>query len=136
MLQLCGLIILGVFFIVGGAASLQLACYIYNRLAGPAAAVPEPRIGKAIGLAVVTQIVCAGAGFVLAFVTHEAGKVLRFPGAVGIIGLSITFLVLTGLLTAMLPTSFGRACLVALLALVIGFVIAAIIAVGRLVIGF
>jgi hypothetical protein len=132
--MLCGLLI-GTLI---GAVILRAACWLYNKMAGgpkSPSAVPEPEFGRAMLIVFVTAIVQMGVGFVLGLVigggaaaTGQADNpsMRLLPS---LIGLPLGFLVMAGMLTAMLPTTFPRALLVALLEYFVIIVIAVIIVV-------
>jgi hypothetical protein len=101
--------------------------------------VPEPTMGKAMGIMVVDMIVGAGINFVIGFATGAGMRGFGGPAGGGaaanlgvvlfaqLLQLIVGFFLLAGLVTAMLPTRFGRACAVAGLFYVIGIAIAAVI---------
>jgi hypothetical protein len=101
--------------------------------------VPEPSFGKACGIMaialVIHVIVQFGLGFVIVMlILADARGGGPFIGAspmasilIGLISLPIDLLVLAGLSSAMLPTSFGKGLLVALLDLLIWFVVGVVI---------
>ncbi len=120
------------------AVILRAACSIFNKLAGPEKAVPEPGFGKALGIAAATLVVNVLVGIVIG-VVFGAGAVAAGASPaqtqilVNLISMPAGFLVMSGMLTAMLPTSFGRSLLIALIAyavmIAIGVVVAIVIAV-------
>jgi hypothetical protein len=101
------------------------------------ALIPEPSITRGMGIAFVASVVNFIASFAIGLVF---GAGMRGMGGRGgpdtvlfilVQGMSLvaSFLIWAGILTAMLPTSFGRASLVTLFMGLISFVIALIIAV-------
>jgi hypothetical protein len=113
---------LGIFLCVGvfeiafgtmlGAVFLRAACALYNKLAGgkgSPSSVPEPLLGKAMGITFVTILVHAVAGFEL-------------------LSLPVSLLVLAGMNSALLPTTFARGVLVALCYLLVGFFVVVVLA--------
>jgi hypothetical protein len=139
----CGLLIGTVI----GAVILRAACWLFNSMAGGderRGGVPEPEFGRAMLITFVTFLVQTGVQMVIGFVTGAGAAAAEQakPGAGGpaqlmasLIALPVGFLVMAGMLTAMLPTSFPKALLVALLEYVIIIIIAAII-IGGLILAF
>jgi len=100
-------------------------------------AIPEPSFGWAMLIVFVNWIVNAGVGFVMGVAAGGAG-LARDPGAMLVLqgcSLVVNFFISAGLLTAMLPTTFPRACLVVLFQFLIALAIAVVIVVPLLVIG-
>jgi hypothetical protein len=109
----------------------------------PAAAIPVPTVGggMAMTLCIVVVNVIVGAAIRIVFV-----EVLALGGGRGpfddgallarILTLSVSFLVISGLLAAMLPTTFRRGCLVSGYILLICAGIAAICLVPILLLGW
>jgi hypothetical protein len=135
---LVGLLIVVAIFAVAvliGAMLLRAAISLYNSLAGvqrTREAVPEPSLGKAVGITLVVFLANAAAGFVLGLLLGGAaaaaggrGPAVNFNAQLGSIPLSL--LVESALLTAMLPTTFMRAFLVTLLYLVISIVLVVVV---------
>jgi hypothetical protein len=128
-----GILIVGTLI---GAVILRAACSLFNKMAGQDRAVPEPSFGKALGITVVSMIANMAVGFMVGIVIGGGGAAAGAnPQHVQIIStlvsLPVGFLVMSGMLTLMLPTSFGRGMLVALLQYAISFAIA--IAIGLIV---
>ncbi len=107
--------------------------------------VPEPSTGKAMGIIALNWVI----GFVIGLVLNVALGVGMggFAGAgrganLGLqlmssgVQLVLGFLILSSLLTAMLPTKFGRACGVAALTYVVIIAICAVIFGVLLAVGF
>jgi hypothetical protein len=98
--------------------------------------VPEPDFGKAWLISFVTILINGMIGFVVGLAIGLGGAAAGAQGAVPVIismvvSIPISFLVFAGMLTAMLPTSFGRAAIVTLLyfviSLLVGLAIAAVV---------
>ena len=106
------------------------------------AAIPEPALGKAMGIVFVNAIigfiisipinVVMGVGF--ANVGGGRGDPMMSVFA-SLIQLPISFLANAGVLTAMLPTTFPRACLVVMFQYLIMIAIGVVIAVPLVVLG-
>lgn len=106
----------------------------------PGGAIPEPTFGKGMLIAFVAYLINAVVSFAIGIVF---GVGIQGMGAGGMrggaapammllaqfISAVVGFLIWSGILTAMLPTSFGRGALVTLFMLIIGTVIAIIIVV-------
>lgn len=142
--MLVGLVIgLAIGAVIGGIM-LRAGVWLYNKLAGgpdSPRAVPEPPLGKAMGIAVLTGIVNAIAGFVigLAIGAFARSSGVDTSGAVGpaqLVALPVGIVITISMLSAMLPTTVGRAFLVMLCQLLIlipvGICIGAIVFVGAL----
>ena len=131
---LCGLI--GGVAIGGliGAVILRAAIAWYNKLqGGPDSehAVNEPDFGRAFVISVVTAVVNQIAQFSTGFmfgmssgsgISDRAIKLWSL-----IVSIPASFLVMAAILTAMLPTTFGRASLISLLYFVIVLIIIGVI---------
>lgn len=98
--------------------------------------VPEPSLGQAMMIILVTAIVNAVVGFGVGIVVGVAGAGANMDQQsiqiiAQLIGLPVGFLIMSGMLTALLPTSFGRACLVTLfyylICIAIGIAIVAVV---------
>jgi hypothetical protein len=106
-----------------GAVLLRAAISLYNKVAGGAGSprgVREPAFGEAMGVTFATCLVNACVGVVLGLV-REAVTAAAGPGARGGVNVltqpapvAVSLLVMAGLLSAVLPTTFGRALLVVL----------------------
>ena len=101
--------------LVIAAVLLRAAVSFFNKLAGgPNApeAVPEPGFGKAMGISFVTGLVNYGVGFVL----EQVGLAIKtHPLAVQAVSLPVSALMMGVLLASMLPTTFGKGVVIALL---------------------
>lgn len=106
------------------------------------AAIPEPGVGKAMGIVFVNFII----GFIISipinlvmgvgFGNMGGGRGDPMMSLVAsLIQLPISFLVNAGVLTAMLPTTFPRACLVVLFQYLIVIAICVVIAVPLVLLG-
>ena len=118
-----------------GAVLLRAACALYNKLAGgpkSPSSVPEPPLGKAMGIALVTTIVNAVVGFVLGLLVAAgmagAGE-RRTVITTQLLSFPISLLVMAGMNSALLPTTFGRGFLVALCYLLVVLFVVAVLAV-------
>ena len=135
---LCGLVFALVIGTAVGAVFLRAGISLYNKLAGgpgSPTSVPEPTFGKAMGITFVTVLVNAVAGFAIGFVfaaAHWHRQRISRGRADSLIPQLISFpvslLVMSAMLSAMLPTSFGRAVLVTLC-----YALIAVLVVGVLV---
>lgn len=108
--------------------------------------VPEPSTGKAMGIIALNWLIGTAISVVLGLVMGGGLAAIGRggPGAVGIAGMQMAsscvqlvagFLILSGLLTAMLPTKFGRACAVSAITYVILIALAAVIIAALLAVG-
>lgn len=135
--MLCGLLVGGLIGVLIGAVILRAAIALYNAMAGGAdspSGVPEPDFGKAMLIVFVTALVNVGVGLLIGFVFGfgaAAGRMnQQSAGLIAqLVSLPVGLLVQAGMLTAMLPTTFGRGILVALLNMVIVIIIVVIIVV-------
>jgi hypothetical protein len=139
---LLGSLLLALFI---GSVCLRGACYFYNLMAGgpkSPTSVPEPSTGKAMGILAVIM----GANWALSCVIglatsagQAAGGARGSPG-LNLLGAAVSvplsFLIMAGMLTAMLPTTFGRSILVTLLYLLICLIAVAIGVVIAMAFGF
>jgi hypothetical protein len=120
-----------------GAVFLRAAVALYNKLAGGASSpgsVPEPSFGKAMWIILATflaQLVVAGllTGFspVSEHWRQAAGE--NEVDVVALISFPVGLLVMAAVLSAKLPTTFGRAILVTLC-----FMLVELLVVGTLVV--
>ena len=116
--QLAGMIgflfLVGVFVVasVVGAVFLMLACAVCGE---------KPGYGKCLGVTIVNSLAQIVGGFVLGLVAPQILAVLLIP---------VSFLVFVAIISAVLPTDFGKACLITLLYIVIGLVAVAVIGVA------
>jgi hypothetical protein len=99
--------------------------------------VVEPEMGKAMGIVFLTYLVNIVVSFAVGFCLGAgagaagAGKaqVQGVSLLANLIALPISLLVLAGMISALLPTTFGKALLISLLYVLIGLVIVVIVAV-------
>jgi hypothetical protein len=117
-----------------GAVCLRAAVALYNQLAGGASSprsVPEPALGKAMWITfaifvaqiIVGSLISLGAG-------PEATTAARAPERVVVaqlISVPVNFLIAAGILSAKLPTTFGRAILVTLCDLLVSLVVVGVL---------
>jgi hypothetical protein len=101
--------------------------------------VPEPTVGKAMGIMAVNAVIGFGINFAIGLATGAGMRGIGGPAGGGaapnlgavlianLVQLVVGYFLLAGLVTAMLPTKFGRACAVAGLFYVIGIAIAAVV---------
>lgn len=123
------------------AVILRAACSLFNKIAGSENAVPEPGFGKALGITVATWavnlIVSLLIGLAFGMGAGAAGvNAANQNLLINLITLPAGFLVMSGMLTSMLPTSFGKAALVTLLTYVVAFAIAMVVALIVVGVGF
>jgi hypothetical protein len=134
---LCALVIFIAIGTLIGAVFLRAACALYNKLVGGRRApnsVPEPLLGKAMGITLVTSVVQAIAAFALGIIVGGAGVVggadPRLVEVVAhLISLPLSLLVMAGMNAALLPTTFGRGILVALCYVVVLIFVAVVLGV-------
>lgn len=93
-----------------GALFLHAACLLYNKLGGSRNSVPAPAFSRAMSIAFVTALVNAIGGF-------------------GLLSALVSFLVMAGLISALLPTTFPKALLVAVCYLLVGFLVVVVLGV-------
>jgi hypothetical protein len=98
----------------------------------PTVGVPEPSFGQAWLISFVTILVNAIVGFIVGLAVGAGVEAAGADGAsLGkvalLVSIPVSFLVFAGMLTAMLPTSFGRALIVTLLYLAVSLLIAVVI---------
>src|SRR5262245_20193806 len=127
-----------------GSVILRTAIYLFNEVFGVTDsrdAVPEPTYGEGVGIIFFTMIAYSVAGFVAAFAIgfgcalagleqQQAGLYAR------IVFMPLALLVVSGMFSSMLPTSFFRALLIAVCYIVIWILIVAAILVGMFAFGF
>lgn len=90
--------------------------------------VPDPPFGQAVVIVLVAWLVNFAVHYVMSLAigagANPRGQMLAYQ----LVSLPVSFLVMASMLNAMLPTSFGKACLVTLFCYLIGIAIA--IAIG------
>ncbi len=138
--QAAGLTI--VFLVIGlliglaiAAVILRAACALFNKMAGGAGSpgsVPSPGFGKAMLMVLVIGIIQFVTGIVLGVMGVTANMT---PIMANLISTPISFLVSAGMISALLPTSFGKGLGVALCQFIIMILILVAVVVIFLVIG-
>jgi len=131
-----------------GALILRAACSIFNALAGGEHSpfgVPNPRFGWAMLIILVQGLIHAivgvGVSFMLGVALFSAPQQVgpaQLQGAqllANLVSIAVNFIVGSALLSAMLPTSFGRALLVTLIEFLIVLALAALVVVAMIVAG-
>lgn len=78
------------------------------------AVIPEPGLGKGMGIVLVAGIAQTVLGLVSGFVMEEVDREPVLAVVVGLIVLAVWFCISAGIRAGMLPTTFARACLVLL----------------------
>ena len=129
-----------------GAVLLLAAIALHNKMAGGAGApgrVTTSSFFKALGITFATALINAAVGIGVALAMQATPAVHHLPvGVLGllpqVVALPLSLFIMAAMLTAMLPTSFGRAVVITLLYLIIAIaltlLIAGVVAVGVLVI--
>ena len=135
---LCALLIGGIAIeTVIGAVLLRAAITFYNKMAGGASSpgsVPEPAFGKAMWIIFGSTVFQMVVGGLVIGISTDAGPVASGAGGKGVdfvaqlLSFPVGLLIMAGVLSAKLPTTFGRAILVALC-----YLLVALLVVGALV---
>jgi hypothetical protein len=120
-----------------GGVLLRAACALYNKFVGGRKtpySVPEPEMGKAMGIIFVTELVnwilglaigfAIGAGSFAAGLGEMETKIIA-----QMVSFPFSLLVLAGMSSSMLPTTFGRGLLVALCYLLVVVFVAVVLGV-------
>lgn len=117
-----------------GAVIFRAAVSLTNKFLGSTGAVPEPPFNRAVVIVLITTIVnmigsfvagvAAGAGAAAADAGESSAKI-----AAQLISLPIGFFIASGIYSAMLPTSFGKAMLVTVCQYIIIILIAIVMVV-------
>lgn len=133
---MCSLVIGLLIGTVIGAVFLRAAIALFNKIAGasgPPTGVPEPAFTKAMGITFVTSLVSSAVNLIFGLATG-AGAAAAGPQAgkgvdmmAQLVSVPIGLIVMAGMLTALLPTSFGKAILVTLLYLLIAAIVVGVI---------
>jgi hypothetical protein len=119
-----------------GAVFLRAACALYNKFAGgkqSPSSVPEPLLGKAMGITFLTGLVNVVVGVVIGLLV--VGGTAAGAGERGaaiteqLLSLPASLLVMAGMNAAMLPTTFTRGLLVALCYLLVVLLVLVVLAV-------
>jgi hypothetical protein len=118
-----------------GATFLRTAITLYNKMAGGATSpgsVPEPALGKAMWITLAIFMVQLIAGSLIHLGTSPgtagAGR-KRVDVVAQLVSFPIGLLTMAAVLSAKLPTTFGRAILVALCYMLVVLVVACVLAV-------
>jgi hypothetical protein len=119
-----------------GAVFLRAACALYNKLAGgkgSPSSVPEPPVGKAMGITFVTSLVNAVAGFLIGTLVGAGGMAAgageSSPAITAqLLSLPVSLLVMAAMNSAMLPTTFTRGLLVTLCYLLVVLFVVVVLA--------
>jgi len=131
---ICAGVAIFVVCLLVGTIMLRAACSLFNKLAGESKRVPEPGFGKAMGIMLVTLLVNVVVGGVLGLLVLAGGAAAgadqrSMQLLINVVSIPIGFLTMAGMLTVMLPTSFGRALLVTLTQYAIMFLVGIIVAI-------
>ncbi len=114
-----------------GAIILRASISLFNVIVGKSSTLPEPSMGKAMAITFATSIANAAAGFII-------GSVLAVEPAVNgargvnmtaqLISIPVSLIVMAGMITVLLPATFGKSFLVTICYCLISIVIIAVIA--------
>lgn len=139
---ICSLLVGLVIGTLIGAIILRAAVALYNSIVGRSSlsTVPEPAFGKAMGITFLTSLIQLVVRFVLTLAGGAAAQGSRTDGGlialgVGLLAIPVSFLVMAGLLAAMLPTTFPRASLVTLFYFLIAILVVAVVVGGMILAG-
>ena len=132
---LIGILVGGTIGLLIGAVILRAAISLCNKFSGTdsSSGVPEPPMGKAMLIVLVATIVNLVVNFVVGFMIGVAGMasgssaMQTVQGLAALISLPVGFFTQSGIIAAMLPTSFTRGMLVTLCHYLIVFLIAIVI---------
>jgi hypothetical protein len=120
-----------------GAVLLLAAVALYNKMAGGASScssVPEPGIRKALWIAYETTVAQIIVSFLIGGLAGTPGQ--GADGVAQFISFPVSFLIMAGILSTKLPTTFGRAILVTLCYMLVGLlVVAVLVVIAVLVLG-
>lgn len=155
----CGILVaIPIGFLIGSLI-LRAAVWISNKILGPRQesfdedeyedeeeytgsrrrSIPQPTIGQGMMVVLLYAIINFGAQMMVKAAMIGAAAPALVRGGVEIlaalIGMPISFLVMAWMCTALLPTSFGRACLVVLFYFLICTTLATVIVVGLIMLG-
>jgi hypothetical protein len=132
---LCVLVVGVVVETLVGAVCLRAAVALYNKLAGGASSpssVPEPALGKAMWIIFATSF----ARMVVASLITGYGATAAEARVTLLISFPVSLLIMAGMLSERLPTTFGCAVLVTLCyLLVVLLVVGALVGIAVLVFG-
>ena len=120
-----------------GGAHFLVAIALHNKMAGGAGApgsVAVPSFAKAVGITFTAALINAAAGVGVALAAKSTAAIEFVPaGGFGVlaqvVALPLSLLTMAVMLTAMLPTTFGRAVVITLLYLIITIALSLLIAV-------
>jgi len=140
---ICGMIFIVAIGTLIGAVILRAAILLYNAMAGgpdSRSSVPEPLFGKAMGIIFVTMLVNAAVNFVMGMATDPGVPVARARAnkvdvVAQLASFVVSLLVLAGMLSAMLPTTIGRAIIVTFFYMVICVLVVVVITVALMAFG-
>jgi hypothetical protein len=120
---LCALVIYVAVGTLLGAVFLRAAVALYNKLAGGASSpnsVPEPALGKAMSITFATSVAQIIVGLLINGLVTGGGAAAAgarghgTDGVATLIFFPVSLLIMAEMLSARLPTTFGRAFLVTL----------------------
>jgi hypothetical protein len=140
---LCVLAIVAVVGTLIGAVFLYAAVALYNKLAGGASSpdsVPQPTLGKAMWIILAILLAQVIVGSLLGLCmdvgpTAPRARGLGVDGIAELISFPVSFLIMVGVLSAKLPTTFGRAIVVTLCYMLIVLLVVGVL-VGIAVLAF
>ncbi len=138
---LCGLSVVLLIGTLVGAAILMGACKLFNTMVRKPASrngVPMPNVGKAMGIIFATMLVNVILSLIIGFAigvgaAAMGGNDRMASVSIQLISNSLSYFLLTGMLTAILPAPLGRAALVALLYYAMGIII--VVMIGLVILG-
>ncbi len=118
-----------------GAVILRAACSIYNSLVGGEytdSGVPSPGFGWAMVIFLVNGLVGAVVGFVIGFGFGVVAQQMMLPPLqtailTQAVAIPVGFLINAAFTSIMLPTTFGRSCLVVLIQYLIMLLIVVVV---------
>ncbi len=137
---LCTILVVIPIIIAVSAIVLRAAVTGFNKMSSPDNAVPEPSFMKAMGIAAASTIVSYMVNFAIGFLGAGAmiaggANPMQAQIIIILISLPAGFLVVAGMLTAMLPASFGKSMIITLLYYLIAIAIAVFFAVVVFAVG-
>ncbi|MFT5129750.1 MAG: hypothetical protein ACI8W8_003379 [Rhodothermales bacterium] len=117
-----------------GAIILRAAVALFNKMAGEAS-VTEPELKVAMAITFVTTLANLLAGFVIGALFPSGSSQGDGVVVALLFSLPTSFLIMAGMLTLMLPTSFGKACLVTLCHILIALLVFGIVGIIVMMVG-